>query len=130
MKKIAANILATTGLSLILLAVIAVCCHAEFLCVGTIFEVLAVNAAIHMALQIVRQMELRSAALEIVTELVLTVGLMLAFGKFFQWFASTPFPVLVLIGTAVYGISLFLNLLHTKREAEEMNGLIERAGQR
>lgn len=129
MKKIAANILATTGLSLLLLAAVALCFRAEFLCVGTVFEVFAANVAVHTALQVIRRIEMESAALETVTELVLTVVLMLASAELFHWFSSTPPAVLVLVGMAVYGISFFLDLLYLRREADEINGLIERVGQ-
>ncbi len=49
MKKGVINIFATTGISLILLSVIAAFYSAEFLCIKTVFQVFLVNVAAHLS---------------------------------------------------------------------------------
>ena len=50
MKRGFINIFATTGLSLILLSIIATFYSAEFLCIETVFQVLLLNVVVHLIL--------------------------------------------------------------------------------
>ena len=50
MRKVLINILATTGVSIIALAVIASCYQASFLCIETVFQSLLANILIHIGI--------------------------------------------------------------------------------
>ncbi len=125
MKKGVIHIFATTGISLVLLAIIATLYSAEFLCVKTVFQVFLVNVVAHLILLLMYKIEIKYFAVEVAVEIVLTVALSLLFGAIFNWYISTPLFVLVLMSIAIYMISIILNILHMKREADEINKLIQ-----
>lgn len=124
MKKGFINIFATTGLSLVLLSIIATLYDAEFLCVKTVFQVFLLNVVVHLILLLMYKIEIKYLAVEVVLEIILTVAVSLLFGAAFHWYTSTPLFVLVLMSMAVYVISIILNILHMKQEANEINELI------
>ncbi len=124
MKRGFINIFATTGLSLILLSIIATFYSAEFLCIETVFQVLLLNVVVHLILLLMYKIEIKYLAVEVVLEIILTVAVSLLFGAVFHWYTSTPLFVLVLMSMAVYVISIILNILHMKQEANEINELI------
>ena len=125
MKKGVIHIFAATGISLVLLAIIATLYSAEFLCVKTVFQVFLVNVVAHLILLLMYKIEIKYFAVEVAVEIVLTVALSLLFGAIFNWYISTPLFVLVLMSIAIYMISIILNVLHMKREADEINKLIQ-----
>lgn len=125
MKKGLINIFATTGLSLVLLSIIATLYDAEFLCIETVFQVFLLNIVVHLILLLMYKIEIKYLVIEIAIEVVLTVALSLLFGTIFNWYTSTPLLVLVLMSIAIYVISIILNILHMKQEADEINKLIQ-----
>lgn len=125
MKKGVINIFATTGLSLILLSIIARLYDAEFLCIKTVFQVFLLNVVMHLILLLMNKIEIKYLAIEVAIEIVLTVVLSLLFGTIFNWYTSTPLFVLVFMSIAIYVISIILNILHMKQEADEINELIQ-----
>ena len=125
MKKGVIHFFATTGISLVLMAIIATLYSAEFLCVKTVFKVFLVNVVAHLILLLMYKIEIKYFAVEVAVEIVLTVALSLLFGAIFNWYISTPLFVLVLMSIAIYMISIILNILHMKREADEINKLIQ-----
>lgn len=125
MKKGVINIFATTGLSLILLSIIARLYDAEFLCIKTVFQVFLLNVVMHLILLLMYKIEIKYLAIEVTIEIVLTVVLSLLFGTIFNWYTSTPLFVLVFMSIAIYVISIVLNILHMKQEADEINELIQ-----
>ncbi len=125
MKRGFTNIFATTGLSLILLSIIAVFYSAEFLCVKTVFQVFLLNVVVHLIFLLMYKIEIKYLVAEAALEIILTVAVALLFGAVFNWYTSTPLFVLVLMSMAIYVISIVLNILHMKQEANEINELIQ-----
>ncbi len=125
MKKGVINIFATTGISLILLSVIATFYSAEFLCIKTVFQVFLVNVVAHLVLLLMYKIEIKNLVIEVVMEIVLIVALPLLFGAIFNWYTSTPIFVLIPMSIAIYVLSVILNILHMKQEADEINELIQ-----
>lgn len=125
MKKGVIHIFATTGISLVLLAIIATLYSAQFLCVQTVFQVFLANVVAHLILLLMYKIEIKYFAVEVAVEIVLTVALSLLFGAIFNWYISTPLFVLVLMSVTIYIISIVLNILHMKRQADEINELIQ-----
>lgn len=125
MKKGLINIFATTGISLVLLSVIAVLYRAEFLCVETVFQVFLINAAAHLLFVFMNRIECKHLMMEAVMELILTIALSLLFGAVFNWYESVSPIILVLLSIAIYIIAIAFNLLHMKQEADEINQLIQ-----
>lgn len=125
MKKSVIHIFATTGLSLVLLSVVAMLYDAEFLCVETVFQVFLLNVIVHLILLLMDKIEITYLAIEVAIEVILTVALSLLFGTIFHWYTSTPLFVLVLMTVAIYAVSIVLNILHMKQETDEINKLLQ-----
>ncbi len=125
MKRGFTNIFATTGLSLILLSIIATFYSAEFLCIKTVFQVFLLNVVVHLIFLLMYKIEIKYLVAEAALEIILTVAVSLLFGAVFNWYTSTPLFVLVLMSMAIYVISIVLNILHMKQEANEINELIQ-----
>ncbi|MGT2884052.1 hypothetical protein ACVRZS_03740 [Streptococcus ferus] len=124
MKKILTNIFATTGFSLILLAVIAVFFGVQWLLLITLFQVLLANVLIHLSLFIRQKWELQSVFLAAVTDIVIINGIVFLLSAVFSWNVGNW--VLLLIGLMVYLISCLLDLFYLNQEAHEINLLIRR----
>ena len=125
MKKNIVNILATTGISLLLLSVAALSFHASCIYLETVFQAFGVNVIAHLGIMFINRMELRNIFTETVLEITFIVCVLLVSGRLFQWFTSLSFLPLACIGIILYIISLFLNLLQMKQEAKEINFLIK-----
>lgn len=124
MKKILTNIFATTGFSLILLAVIAVFFGVQWLLLITLFQVLLANVLIHLSLFIRQKWELQSVFWAAVTDIVIINGIVFLLSAVFSWNVGNW--VLLLIGLMVYLISCLLDLFYLNQEAHEINLLIRR----
>lgn len=125
MKKNIVNISATTGISLLLLSVVALSFHASCIYLRTVFETFCINITTHIGIMCIKKIELRNIIFEIILEIAFIVCEVLIFGRLFHWFASLSFLLLVCMGVVIYIISLFLNLLQMKQEAKELNLLIK-----
>ena len=126
MKKLIVNMFATTGISLILLATIALFYKAEYLYIPALFQTLGANIVIHLCLMLLRKLELKYPILEISLDISIVIITLIVFGAIFGWFSNTPIWILTVMSFIMYGISLFLNLMSMKKEAEEINALIQR----
>ncbi|MDE7131226.1 MAG: DUF3021 family protein [Lachnospiraceae bacterium] len=126
MRKFFANIFATTGISLILLSVIALFFQAKCIYLETVFQVLGVNIVIHLGLFVLSKLELKYVVIEMFLHIAMIIIMLVAFGSIFNWFTSTPIWILIIIGFVIYIISAILNLFYMKREAQEINALIKK----
>ena len=120
MKKNIVNILATTGISLLLLSVVALFFHASCIYLETVFQAFCINIITHIGIMIIQKIKLRNIFTEMVLEILFIVGELLVFGRLFHWFTSLSFLLLVFMGVVIYIISYFLNLLQMKQEAIEI----------
>lgn len=125
MKKTAVNILCTTGLTLILLAVVGVIFNAQFLCIESVFQSVAVNMIIHIGLIFTRKFESSYAALEFALDIGWITVTVLIFGMVFDWYESVPVWVLTIMTLAVYFFSVILSLVRTNHEINEINKLLQ-----
>ncbi|MFC3931634.1 hypothetical protein ACVR0S_07075 [Streptococcus dentapri] len=123
MKKIMTNIFATTGISVILLALIAIFFKAQWLLLLTIFQVLMVNILIHVSLLTRQKWELDSF-LAAVLDLVIIEAILFLAGSLFNW--NTGVWILLLMGLIVYALSRGLDLFYLNKEAREINLLIKK----
>lgn len=127
MKKLLTHIFASTGISLIVLAVAALLLQAHWLLLVTIFQVLAVNILIHLSLLAKKRLNLKSALVSSLLDLIIIEGLLFVSSKPFDWNADGW--VLLLIGFLVYMASQALDLFELNQEAQEINQLIKKRRQ-
>lgn len=126
MKKFIVNIFATTGISFILLSIIALFFHAKCIYLQTIFQVLGINIIVHFGLILLSKLEVKHTIIEIALDIALIIIMLFVFGSVFHWFTSTPIWILVIMGFTIYIVSVILNLLCMKQEAQEINALIKK----
>lgn len=126
MKKFIVNIFATTGISFILLSIIALFFHAKSIYLQTTFQVLGINVIVHFGLIFLSKLEVKHTIIETALDIALIIIMLLVFGSIFHWFTSTPIWILVIMGFTIYIVSIILNLLCMKQEAQEINALIKK----
>lgn len=126
MRKFFVNAFATTGISLILLSIIALLFQAKCIYLETVFQVLGANLVVHLGLSVLHNLELKYSVIENFFHFVLIIFVLIIFGLIFNWFIYTPIRILVIMGFVIYIISCILNLFCMKWEAQEINALIKK----
>lgn len=126
MKKTIVNVFATTGISLLMLAIVALFFQAKCIFLQTVFQVFGINILAHFALFCIRKLEIKYSLIEILLEIILIIILLLVFASIFHWFTSTPIWTLTIMGFAIYIVSALLNILYMRQEALEINALLKR----
>lgn len=126
MRKFFVNIFATTGISFLLLSMIALFFQAKCIYLETVFQVLGANIVVHFGLAVLSNIELKYAIVEIFLHIIMILSVLIVFGSIFNWFISTPIGLLVIMGFVIYIVSAILNLLSMKRDAQEINALIKK----
>lgn len=130
MRKIMINIMATTGISLLVLSVIAVCYEARFLCIDSVFQSFFANILIHMGILWFSRCEFQYPIAESLLSIGYTIIVALVCGKIFHWYDSMPIGVLVLLAVTVYLAGCFLSVIRLRRETEDVNALLKKQKQR
>lgn len=126
MRKFFVNIFATTGISFLILSMIALFFEAKCIYLETVFQILGANVAVHFGLAFLSKIELKYAIVEIFLHIIMILSVLIVFGSMFNWFISTPIGLLVIMGFVIYIVSAILNLLSMKRDAQEINALIKK----
>ena len=75
MKKVLLNIMATTGISLVALSLVATLYDGTLICIDTIFQVLGLNVVIYIGLYFMEFIEYRYAILETCLKLIYIIVL-------------------------------------------------------
>ena len=125
MKKIILNILATTGISLVALALVATCYDATLICIDTVFQVLGINVIIYIGLYFMDFVEYRYPILETGLKLIYIIALVLISGFLFGWYNNLSSAVLVLMTIAIFVVCVFLDAISLLGEVKSINVLIE-----
>lgn len=126
MKRYGVNVLATTGLSLLVLSVVALMFDMSFLEIESVFETFAANIIVHIGLLFVQKIEYKYAAVKPVLDIGFIVTVLVVCGAVFGWFTSTPVWVLVVMAVMIYPLSITLNLFRMQQEANEINALLQK----
>lgn len=121
MKKNITNCLATTGLSLILLALVAILYNASLLCIETILQIAGANILIHAGLNLLKFFESRYFLVEILLETGYVLAVLFIFGAIFGWYSSTPPWVLILMGISVYFIGGLIDIFQVNKDIKIIN---------
>jgi len=123
MKKIAANIMASTGSALILLAVFSVIFNQKIVYVNTFFEILGANIVVHFGFFLTRKFESRYVIFEYLLDVGFIIAVLVVFEHFFDWF---PIWVLIIMAVVIYIFGLLVDAFRTRKEAEEMDELLQK----
>lgn len=125
MKKILLNIMATTGISLVVLSLVAILYDGSLICIDTIFQVLGLNVVIYIGLYFMGFIEYRLAILETGLKLTYIIALVLISGLILGWYNNLPIVVLVLMTIGIFIVSVCLDAISLITEVKSINVLIE-----
>jgi hypothetical protein len=126
MRKTISNIMSTTGITLIMLAIIGTFYGAKFIFINSVFQSLAANIVIHLGYFLTRKFESEYVILEAALDIGYTIIILIAFGFIFHWFTSTPIWMLVIMSIVIYTVGLFLSMFRIREEIDRINRLLKR----
>lgn len=125
MKKVLLNIMATTGISLVVLSLVATLYDGTLICIDTIFQVLGLNVVIYIGLYFMEFIEYRYAILETCLKLIYIIVLVLVSGLIWGWYNSLPPAVLVLMTIGIFIVCVCLDAISLLSEVKAINVLVE-----
>jgi hypothetical protein len=129
-KRTIMNIMVTTGSALMLLAVFAVIIGGKSIYTQSFFEILGANIVIHLGLILTKKFECSYAVLEYLLDASYITVVLIIFGFIFDWYSSTPVWYLVIMAVVIYAFGIFINIGRTKKNADELNILLQKHKQK
>lgn len=126
MKKLSVNILCSTAMTLLILAILGLVSGAQFLLINSVFQSFVVNIVIHTGLLFTHRFESSYAILEFMLDIGYMEAVVIIFGAIFNWYGSTPIWILVIMTTMIYFVGVFLNMVQMRQEVEEINELLQK----
>lgn len=126
MKKISVNILCSTAITLLILAILGAISGAQFLFINSVFQCFIVNIVIHIGLLFTHRFESNYAILEFMLDIGYMEAIVIIFGAIFNWYGSTPIWVLAIMTTIIYIMGVFLNMVQIRQEVKEINELLQK----
>ena len=125
MKKMILNIMATTGISLVALALIATLYDGTLICIDTVFQMLGLNIVIYIGLYFMDYIEYRYALVETGLKLIYIILLVLISGFVWDWYNNLSSAVLILMTIGIFAVCVCLDTISLLSEVKTINGLIE-----
>lgn len=125
MRKRILNIMATTGITLVVLSVIARCYGANYLYIEGVFQSLFVNVLIHIVLLAGTKLEFKYPIAESVLKVGVTIVIVLLSGWLFGWYDYMALWVLGLMVIIIYSISVAISAFSMLEEVRSINVLLE-----
>lgn len=124
-KMLLISTFSTTGITLVLLAVIRMFVGWFFIHSNTILEVLLVNFIIHGGLLVTGKIEQKYFAVNVLIDGSYTTLILLIFGYVFGWHGSSPLA-LVFLGVVIYVINLLLSTMRITSDISDINKLLKK----
>lgn len=125
MKKLISNILATTGIVLLVLSVVALCYGGTAIFINTVFQILVVNTVVYFGLYLLGFIEFRYPILETGVRLLYILSIVLLTGWLLGWYEFVSVTVLGLMTVVVMIVCVCLDTLSLRTEVKEINELLE-----
>ncbi len=130
MKKTVANIMATTGITLVVLALIGFLYGARFLFISSVFQSLGANMVIHLGFIITRRFESKYAIVEALLDITYTIVVLIISGAVFNWYTSTPIWILVIMAVFIYFFGCMIETVHMREDVKRINKLLQKRNSR
>ncbi len=124
MKKISVNILCSTAITLILLALLGTFFGAQFLLIKSVYQSFLVNIIVHIGLFFTHKFESSYAILEWTLDLGYAIAVVIIFGAIFSWYSCVPIGILVVMTIVIYFAAIFLSTVQMRQEIKEINALL------
>ena len=125
MKKNIINIMASTGIILLVLSIVAVMYGGRAICINTICEVAMLSIFIHSGLSMIHRFDIQNAFLERAADISYIVVITLVSGTVFGWYQSISVWVIVIMVFIIYVVGYLTDLYRTKEEVRMINELLQ-----
>jgi len=126
MKKMILNIMATTGITLVVLALVATYYGGTLICISSVFQALVLNIAIYVGIYLLNRFEYHYPILETGVKLIYILVLVLTSGWIFGWYDNLSGLVLVLMTIVIFCVCLCLDTMRLIDDVKAINVLIEK----
>ena len=126
MKALIVEILATTAVALVILALFFSAFPFEPDFARTVLLCLGVNIIVQVGRALIQLIEMRHLALEVVLEILYICGVLVVFGLVSDVTDVTPIPILIILGALTHIVAVFLNVARDRHDSMEINKLIQR----
>lgn len=123
--KLLKNTFFTTGVTILLLAFVALLFGGSCIFVKTIFQALFANICIHIALWTTGRFECEFFLLEAVLDITAIIVVILVFAFLFDWFSSTPAWVLIIMVIITYIIGSALRMFRISDDIHSINEMLK-----
>jgi FtsH-binding integral membrane protein len=120
-RTIVINTLATFALSILIMCLAGVIRGYTLWGVGVPFEMLLVNALVHVGIFVLEKIDLKYRAVHYVIIFIYSIGLIIGFGFLFGWFEAFHIWIVCVAGLVVLALSILIDVLKIKRDAAEIN---------
>ncbi len=126
MRQKITGVMATTGVSLLVLATAGKISGAQWLMIDSVFQTFAANIAVHAGFALIKKFAGKHPAAEAALGIVFTFAVLMLFGALFGWFGNgTPPAVLAVISVTVYAAGWLMDLFRAKEDANAINRLLK-----
>lgn len=126
MKKMIINVMATTGITLIILALIGTLYGAKFLFISGVFKSLGANIVMHLGLIITGKFESKYPILEAILDISYTIVVLIIFGAVFNWYRSTPIWILIIMAVIIYSFGCLMSIFRMREDVKAINELLQK----
>lgn len=126
MKKMIINVMATTGITLVILALIGTLYGAKFLFISGVFESLGANIVMHLGFIITGKFESKYPILEAILDISYTIVVLIIFGAVFNWYRSTPIWILIIMAVIIYSLGCLMSIFRMREDVKAINELLQK----
>ena len=125
MKRTILNIMATTGIVLVVLSFIAMYYGGLLICVNTVFQVLGLNIIIYAGIYILNRFEYRYPLMETGLKLVYILALVLISASIFEWYSNISVFTLGVMTVIIFAVCVCLDMFTLLDEVRTINKMID-----
>jgi hypothetical protein len=126
MRKIAVNIMFTTGAALVILAAFFILFNLETIPVLVVFQIFGANIVINFGLLLTNKFECRYAIVEYLVDISYIVAVLVVSGAIFNWYTAIPVWVLVIMAVVIYALTIIISMNKLRNDTKEINNLLQK----
>lgn len=126
MKRMILNIMSTTGITLVVLAIVALCYGATVLFISAVFQALLLNVVIYIGIYIIDYFEYRYPLVQTGLKLLYVLASVLIFGLLFHWYGNMSAGTLIIMTIAIFVLCVGLDTISLRGEVKDINSLLKK----
>lgn len=118
-------LMATTGMTLVTLALIGSLSGAAWISIGSVYQCLGANLMVHLGLSLMRHIECKHILSEALLDIGYVSAVLIVFGAVFGWYSSTPIWVLILMAVLIYLAAVSVRAIKVGQEIRDINEMLK-----